>query len=167
MDKEIEVKIKHHYIGVTVLFAVSTIAAIFSFGYMVIMFQYERYTDSLLNAMIFIMSSVVLVLSAVISHKPTVIRSDGTMLYWQFIYRKYELSLNDIVKTTCYPYSVHGRYETVQRISLTIQTKDGTEIEFNDGVDAEDLLNEKLRNEIADIPILNLYNYLKAHCGKS
>ena len=167
MDKGIEVKIKHHYMGITALFAVSTCAVIFSFGYMVVYLIHKFYAETALHAMIFIMSLAVLVLSAVLSGKPTVIRSDGMMLYWQFIYKKHELSLNDIMRINCVPYSVHGRYQTQQRISLTICLKDGTETEFNDCVDAEDLLNEKLGSQKADVPILKLYEYLNAHCGRS
>lgn len=167
MDKGIEVKIKHHYMGITALFAVCTCVVIFSFGYMVVYLIHKFYAETALHAMIFIMSLAGLVLSAVLSCKPTVIRSDGMMLYWQFIYKKHELSLNEIARADCEPYSVHGRYGSRQRISLRLLTKDGTEIEFNDDVDANDLLNEKLGNKHADVPILKLYEYLNAHCGRS
>ncbi len=167
MNNEIEIKIKQDYKSITVIMVVSFLVGLYSFACMVY-YRDESKVYSILNGVIFIIMVALFFLSLFLSEKPTVVRSDGINLYWKFLYRQHEISLNDITGIACEPYSVFNRYGTYQRIRLTLYVNkegDSDKIVFNDQVDAGDLIEEKLKKKSADIPIMKLYAYLIEHSG--
>lgn len=108
--------------------------------------------------------SVVWAYGAYYDKKPTVIFSDGNVLQYKHILREREIKISDIKSVHCDPYEVRIRYSTQQRIMLRIKFKDEDReyIEFNDKLDSAGLLNEKIIGKKSDIPLLQLYEFLKA-----
>lgn len=105
------------------------------------------------------------------SVRPTVIRCDGSRLHWQHLWAPHTLELYEIKSMRCEPYEVHSRCGTQLRIMLTLKlhTQIGDEpetIEFNDSVKAAALLDEKLGGKPTDIPLVQLYQFLRAHTSE-
>lgn len=111
----------------------------------------------------FILLSAILAYCFYYDKKPTVIFSDRDVFRYKHILKEREIKISDIKSVQCAPYEVHIRYTTQQRIMLRIKFKDEDRecIEFNDKLDSSGLLNEKLGGKKSDIPLLDLYNFLR------
>ena len=138
-------------------------------GVMVVFFMvYLAWILTVFNFAAFILFVLLLVPFCIFGEmylsRPTVISSDGKTLRWKHLFKSYEMNISDITSLSCEPYEVRVRYSTTQRIRLRIEAdNDIGEIEFNDIVNAADLLNEKLKGKKSDIPIVGLYEFLKEH----
>ena len=95
---------------------------------------------------------------------PTMVWSDGEQLCWKHLFREHRIYLTEITAVHCEPYTVSSRYGTYQRIRLTLCTNSDTgDIDFTDAVNAGDLIDEKLGKTKAEIPLVQLNNYLREH----
>lgn len=160
MNKEIKIEIHHTDSDINVLSVIICLSGIFSFAFTITDFSLVSLLITLL------LFGLLIIFIYLFDYRPTVIWSDGNYLYWKHIYKLHRVKLSDITDIYCKPYSVRARYETHQRIRLTLWTKIdmGSEIEFNDSVDANELLDEKLSGKNADVPLIQLYDYLKSNC---
>ncbi|MCQ2469710.1 MAG: hypothetical protein MJ100_07875 [Ruminococcus sp.] len=95
--------------------------------------------------------------------RPIVIKSDGNKLCWKHLKKVHTVYLADIKEIVCEPYEWRGKNSSMQRIRLTF-TAGGNYYEFNDDVKSAELLNEKISGNPADVPLIQLYNFLKEHC---
>ncbi len=94
---------------------------------------------------------------------PQVITADTEKLNYKHFGNK-TIMLADIKRLTCEPYSVRTRYDTFQHIRLLIVTADD-ELELHVSVDANKMLENKLRSKETDIPLIRLYEFLKEKTG--
>lgn len=158
-NEEIKIKIHNTDSGITALTVIIFVLTLFFSAFTITYFSPVLLLITLLLCGLFIAFNL-------FDYRPMVIWSDGNYLYWKRVCRLHSLKLSDITDICCKPYSVHSRYETQQRIRLTLCTKIETdnEIEFNDSVDTGKLLDEKLSGINADVPLIQLYDYLKSNC---
>lgn len=161
MDRDIEVNIHQNHVGWLTIMVISIIM----FGCCFAGLLAHR---TLLWLLILLLNIVLFGVSVHYARRPTVIWSDGICLYWKHTFKEHMIDLNEISGISCEPYTVRSRYGTYQRIRLTLRVSNYEigDIEFNDSVNAGDLLNEKLSGTDADIPIIDLYRYLNEHCSK-
>lgn len=94
---------------------------------------------------------------------PHTVTADNEQLHYKHFSGK-TISLSEIKRLTCEPYSVRTRFDTFQHIRLLIVTADD-ELELNDRIDANLILNNKLRSKDTDIPLIRLYEFLKEKTG--
>lgn len=158
-NEEIKIKIHNTDSGITALTVIIFVLTLFFSAFTITYFSPVLLLITLLLCGLFIAFNL-------FDYRPMVIWSDGNYLYWKRVCRLHSLKLSDITDICCKPYSVHSRYETQQRIRLTLCTKIETdnEIEFNDSVDTGKLLDEKLSGINADVPLIQLYDYLRSNC---
>lgn len=167
MGKEIKIEIKIHQdqILLGVLIGLGLIAFI-AFGIYFLLSFYQT-SISLIMFILALASGALTAFFIYLAQRPTVVWSDGEQLRWKYIFREHSIYLTEITAVRCEPYSVHSRYGTYQRIRLTLSTGSETgDIEFTDAVNAGDLIDEKLGKKKAEIPLLQLNNYLRENCGK-
>ncbi len=160
MGKEIEIKIHQNQTLLGVLIAFGLMAFIMCGIYFLLSF-YQN-SIALLFFFLMLLSGALTAFFIYLSQRPTAVWSDGESLHWKHLFREHSISLAEMTDVRCEPYSVHSRYGTYQRISLTLYTDSETgEIVFTDSVNAGDLIDEKLGKTKAEIPLLQLNNYLR------
>lgn len=158
MDKKIEIKIQQNHLFYDVPAAFGVLA-------FVVCCIYFLFDLSLLTLLLIILSGALSAFFVYLAWLPTVVWSDGEKLHWKHFFAEHNIYLTEITAVNCEPYNVYSRSGAYQRVSLTLITGSGTgEIRFNDSVDAGDLLDEKLGKKKAEIPLLQLNNYLREHC---
>ncbi len=94
---------------------------------------------------------------------PQVITADTEKLNYKHFGSK-TIMLSDIKRLVCEPYSIRTRYDTFQHIRLLIVTADD-ELELHVSVDANKMIENKLRSKETDIPLIRLYEFLKEKTG--
>lgn len=165
MGKEIKIKIHQNKTLLAVLIAVSLMAFVMCGIYSLLSFYQS--SIFLIMFILSLASGALTVLFVYLAVRPTVVWSDGEQLRWKYIFREHSIYLTEISDILCEPYSVHSRYGSYQRIRLTLRTNSVTgDIEFNDAVNSGDLIDEKLGKRKAEIPLLQLNNYLRENCGR-
>ena len=160
MSKEIEIKIHQDSTLLGVLTAFSLIA-------FVIFCIYFLFDFSLTMLLLALLSGALTAFFIYFTQRPTVVWSDGEQLCRKHFFREHRIYLAEIIDVICEPYSVSSRYGTYQRIRLTLRTDSMTgDIELTDSVNAGDLIDEKLGRKKTEIPLLQLNDYLRKHCGR-
>ena len=96
---------------------------------------------------------------------PTVITVSEETLEYKHLFGKKSIPLSSVTGLLCEPYEAHGRYTSSQRIRLVISVKDDGEYEFNDAVNTNDMLTDKLDNKQTELALIQLYDVLKEMTG--
>lgn len=159
-NEEIKIKLHNTDSGITALTVIIFVLTVLFLTFTI------RYFSPVSLLITLLLCGLFIAFIYLCDYRPMVIWSDGNYLYWKCVCRLHSLKLSDITDICCKPYSVHSRYETQQRIRLTLCTKIDmdNEIEFNDSVDTGKLLDEKLSGINADVPLIQLYDYLRSNC---
>lgn len=160
MNKEIKIEIHHIDSDMNALSVIMFLSGVFSIAFTI------KYFSLVWLLITLLWCGLLIIFIYLFVYRSTVIWSDGNYLYWKHIYKLHRVKLSDITDIYCKPYSVRDRYATHQRIRLTLRTKIDmdSEIAFNDSVDVNELLDEKLSGKNADVPLILLYDYLKSNC---
>ncbi|MCR4780678.1 MAG: hypothetical protein K5876_06245 [Ruminiclostridium sp.] len=165
MGNEIKIKIHQNQTLLGVLIAVSLMAFVMCGIYSLLSFYQS--SIFLIMFILSLASGALTVLFVYLAVRPTVVWSDGEQLRWKYIFREHSIYLTEITDVLCEPYFVSSRYGAYQRIRLTLCTNSETgDIDFTDSVNAGDLIDEKLGRSKAEIPLLQLNNYLREQCCK-
>lgn len=165
MGKEIEIKIHQNQTLLGVLIAFGLMAFIMCGIYFLLSFHQN--SIALIMFFLTLVSGALTALFIYLAWLPTVVWSDGEQLYRKHLFWEHSIYLAEITDVRCEPYSVHSRYGSYQRIRLTLYTNSGTgDIELTDAVNAGDLIDEKLGKTKAEIPLLQLNDYLREKLRK-
>ena len=165
MGKEIEIKIHQNQTLYGVLIAFGLMAFIMCGIYFLLLFHQSSIALKLL--FFTLLSGALTAFFIYLALLPTVVWSDGEQLCWKHLFREHRIYLTEITAVHCEPYTVSIRYGTFQRIRLTLCTNsDIGDIDFTDAVNAGDLIDEKLGKTKAEIPLVQLNNYLREHIAR-
>jgi hypothetical protein len=113
-----------------------------------------------------------LILLILASKRQTVIRCNENRLTWRHLWKTHTVELYEIKAMRCEPYEMRSRYSSHLRIALIIELDSSIGIEpdtvkFDVAVKASALLDEKLGGKKTDIPLVQLYQFLRAHVPES
>ncbi len=114
---------------------------------------------SLIAFLIFLSLMVAYIIVA--CYVPTVVTADNELLQYRRVFGCKKIRLIEIKSLSCEQYSVRGTYSSTQCIRLTVSTKNGEDYEFNDIVDTSKIVDDFIENKLTDIPIVQLYNFLR------
>lgn len=159
-NEEIKIEIHNTDSGITAFTVIIFVLTLFFSAFTI------TYFSPVLLLITLLLCGLFIAFIYLFDYRPMVIWSDGNYLYWKRVCRLHSLKLSNITDICCKPYSVHYRGATQQCIRLTLCTKIDmdSEIEFNDSVDTGKLLDEKLSGINADVPLIQLYDYLRSNC---
>lgn len=95
----------------------------------------------------------------------TVITADDEKIEYKHLLPPKQIKLSDIQQINCEPYTTRSRYGTYQRIKFSVTVHDGETYEFNDQVNTNTLLTDRLQDKQTDVPIIKLYEFVAEKKG--
>ncbi len=115
---------------------------------------------SLIAFLVFLVAFVIHFI--VLERVPTVVTVNSECLQYKRVFGGRKIMLTEIKSLSCEQYEVRGRYNISQCIKLIIVTVNGDDYELHDFVDTRTMVSDIIENKQTDVPIVQLYNFLKA-----
>ena len=161
LNETIRIRIQNHTFGMIAAECLFVVLGLIlpSGGAAMLLFGYRAAGTFWLTAGVISLGLMVLFIYLA-EYCKTDISADGAELRWRFLSEEHSVRLCDIESVICKPYKTYSRYGTFQRISLTVQTRSGI-YQFNDRVDAAKVLEKQISGGQTEVPLIQLYRYLK------
>lgn len=96
---------------------------------------------------------------------PTIAEADGNELRWKHLLGWKTIRYADILTMTCEPEELYGRYSSTQCMKLYITNEDD-ECTLSQIIDTNKMLKDRLDGRETDIPVMQLYEFVKEKSGK-
>ncbi len=109
----------------------------------------------------FVLMLALTVYHVIVINVPTVVTADGEKVQYKNFFGLKEILLTDINNLSCEQYSVSLKGRSNQYIKLVVSTSAGKDIEFHDEVDTSQMVDDFIKKRKSEIPMVQLYNFLK------